>query len=445
MKTFTIITLGCKVNHYESDDLAGQLERYGWRPAETGSAADLIVVNTCTVTGKASMQSRQALRQAVKSSPSARIVATGCYAQTEPAALQGIAGIHYIVGHADKHRIPAMIMSADGFSSAAPSTICRDVSRKMVFHPPERPVFGGRTRQFLKIQDGCDTFCTYCIVPYARGRSRSMAPDDVLAHLRQLATAGCKEVVLTGIHLGCYGTDRHPKTSLLELMQRIIDTRPMPRVRLSSIEPHELTEDIIDRVAGSDVFCPHFHIPLQSGDDGILHRMHRPYTRAFFTGLLASIHRRLPHAAIGVDILAGFPGETEAAFDQTRTVIETLPVSYLHVFPYSSRPGTPASRYPDKVPDPVIKERCRIMRRIGEENRRQFYEKAVGKTLDVLVEDTRDAATGLLKGFSANYVPVHLGGGDDLKNTIVAVRIDACRTDGSVSGTLSTGGLKPSG
>jgi len=436
MKTFTVITMGCKVNQYESDALSGQLENLGWQPSASGKDAELIIINTCTVTGKASMQARQAIRRAIRLSPGAKIVATGCYAQAAPGEIEKIPGVDAIIGQADKHRIPELLPPSGTAASPSPSRMCRDISRERHFHLNETPVFGNRTRPFLKIQDGCNAFCTYCIVPYTRGRSRSMHPDDVLEHLKALVAGGRLEVVLTGIHLGCYGADLDPATSLEELLFRIDTARAVRRVRLSSIEPHELTQGIIECVATSDRFCRHFHIPLQSGDPGVLHRMRRPYTEEFFKKLVWCIHSRMPDAAIGVDILVGFPGETGDAFDRTYSLIESLPVTYLHVFPFSARPGTPAAGYDDPVPVDVIKARSRRLRQLGNRKKRQFFEPFLGKDLEILVEETRDAVSGLLKGISSNYGVVLVTGEDHLKNTLVTARIDKFRADSSLLGTV---------
>lgn len=430
---FAITTLGCKVNQYESDAIAQRLKDLGYVTAGAEDPADLCIINTCTVTQKASMQSRQTVRQFIRSNPQAQIVVTGCYAQTEPDELKKIDGVHHIIGHGDKHNIPDIVISPQK-NLPSPSLIRRNILNERDFKQIPVTVFGSRTRPFLKIQDGCDTFCTYCIVPYARGRSRSMSFESVLKNIHCLKQAGFHEVVLTGVHLGAYGLDLSPQTSLAALLDHIRKSNAMDRVRISSVEPHELTDDIIIMVSKSDIFCHHFHIPLQSGDDGILKKMHRDYTRSFFKDLVIKIKERIPDAAIGVDLLIGFPGETEKAFENTYSLIETLPVTYLHVFPFSSRPGTPASRYPQKVPQKTIKARCEKMRRLGNEKKRIFYETFVGKTVEMLIEGKRDKETGLLKGITSNYIPVHVVGEDDLFNTMIQVNIEKIEKDNTVFG-----------
>jgi len=263
-----------------------------------------------------------------------------------------------------------------------------------------------------------------------------MPLENVLKHIHCLKQAGFHEVVLTGVHLGAYGLDLSPQISLTDLLEHIRESNAMDRVRLSSIEPHELADDIIKMVSGSDVFCHHFHIPLQSGDDGILKKMHRDYTRPFFKDLVHKIKDRIPDAAIGVDTLIGFPGETERAFENTYSLIEKLPITYLHVFPFSSRPGTPASKYTQKVPSKIIKARCEKMRMLGNEKKRIFYEASMGKIVEVLIESKRDKATGLLKGITSNYIPVHVVGKDDLFNTPVQVIIEKIKKNNTVFGVL---------
>ncbi|MFC1882188.1 tRNA (N(6)-L-threonylcarbamoyladenosine(37)-C(2))-methylthiotransferase MtaB [Thermodesulfobacteriota bacterium] len=423
-KKFNITTLGCKVNQAESDAVAQDLLSSDWSAATDCDMAEVCIVNTCTVTQKASMQSRQAIRKAIRTNPNARIIVTGCYAQTAPQEINRIDGVDYVVGHDKKLSISRLIRTKGDKASGNQVSSFNDIRKKRQFQLMPLATSTPRTRPFLKIQDGCDAFCTYCIVPYARGRSRSMPPDNVLESIEQLARAGFHEVVLTGIHLGAYGHDFAPATNLADLMKRIEKRNSIARVRVSSIEPFELTEEVIRRVAESDTFCKHFHIPLQSGDDGILKKMGRPYSRQDFYELIGSIHRQLPDTAIGVDTLIGFPGESEAAFNNTYELIADLPVSYLHVFPFSSRAGTAADKLPNKLDPPVIKARCERIRKLGHQKRLKFYRRFTGKSLPVLIETKRDASSGLLKGISSNYLPVLIEGGDDLKNNIIEIEIE---------------------
>ena len=416
MPKFITTTLGCKVNQCESESIAKTLISSGWTHAGDETGADLCIINTCAVTRRASMQSRQAIRQAIRSNPGAVIIATGCYAETEPDELRKIEGIDRIIGNRKKENIFEIIRN---------EFKCPADSGGFVHAPSARS--GIRTRAFLKIQDGCDAFCTYCIVPYARGRSRSMPVQSVIESVNNLREAGYREAVLSGIHLGKYGQDLSPGTTLTALLELITDSCIIDRVRLSSIEPNELTPGIIKLAAESGKICSHFHIPLQSGDDGILKKMHRPYSREYFKDLIIRIKESMPDAAIGVDILAGFPGETDEAFHNTYSLIDELPVSYLHVFPFSPRKKTPAFDFPEQVPADIIKTRCTEMRRLGALKKADFYKKAAGTEADILIEDKRDEKSGLLKGISSNYLSVLIKGEDRIRNRIVKVRIDkAC-------------------
>jgi threonylcarbamoyladenosine tRNA methylthiotransferase MtaB len=424
MPKYKITTLGCKVNQSESDAIAKELESCGWLRASDKEASEIFIINTCTVTQKASMQSRQAVRQAIRAHSNSRIVVTGCYAQTEPETIRKIKGVHYIIGNADKHRIGEVIAADRNTANSQTVSIGSEMRQAKSLKSAFTGVTGSRTRPLLKIQDGCNAFCSYCIVPYARGPSRSLPVANILKAIIELAGAGYRETVLTGIHVGHYGRDLNPETSLCELLQCIEQLSSAVRVRLSSIEPLELTDALITRVAGSPRFCDHFHIPLQSGDDLILEKMKRPYRAIDFRNLVAKIRRRIPDAAIGVDTLIGFPGETDAAFSNTYELIRESPITYLHVFPFSARPGTPAARYPDRVPSSVLKKRCAQMRELGKTKRLNFYKQFIGKRLEILVETTRHTSTGLLKGLASNYIPVLIDAGDAHKNQLRTVGVE---------------------
>jgi threonylcarbamoyladenosine tRNA methylthiotransferase MtaB len=435
MPKFNITTLGCKVNQAESEAIAQELLDSEWSATTDCAGAEVCIVNTCTVTQKASMQSRQAVRQAIRANPGARIVVTGCYAQTAPQELDEIDGVDYVVGHDKKLSISRLLDTKENGAGNMGVSSFRDIRRERQFQLMTTATSASRTRPFLKIQDGCDAFCTYCIVPFARGRSRSMPVENVLQSIEELAGAGFLEIVLTGIHLGAYGRDLQPANNLAGLMNRIENQKAIPRIRISSLEPFELTPEVIRQAADSDIFCRHFHIPLQSGDDGILKKMGRPYTSQEFDALINRIHRLMPDAAIGVDTLIGFPGESQAAFNNTYRLIEELPVSYLHVFPFSSRPGTPAAKMPDKIDPPALKSRSAKMRELGRQKRLQFYGRFLGKSVAVLIETKRDGSTGLLKGISSNYLPVLLDGPDELQNKIVEAKIEKLE-EGRLYGVL---------
>ncbi|MBL0700709.1 MAG: tRNA (N(6)-L-threonylcarbamoyladenosine(37)-C(2))-methylthiotransferase MtaB [Desulfosarcina sp.] len=440
MLRFSIKSLGCKVNQCESEDIADALKKAGMEetsPAACEQDSDICIINTCTVTQKASMQSRQAIRQAIRANPEARIIVTGCYAATEPDEINQINGVHSVIANAKK-KIPEIILSDSEFKSHFTES---DHKKKIEYDNqvllPELDS-KKRTRPFLKIQDGCNAFCTYCIVPYARGRSRSMFPDQVLEKINKFSKKGFKEVVLTGIHLGVFGLELKPASSLSELLEKIEKAKPKCRIRLSSIEPRELTESIIKLVEQSNIFCRHFHLPLQSGDNFILKKMNRPYDSELFRKLVLKIHKSIPEAAIGVDILAGFPGETEKAFYNTYSLIKELPVTYLHVFPFSPRKGTPAAGYPDQVSPQTLKLRTGMLRELGAFKKKKFYSGFIGKKVKIIIEGKR-TKNGDLKGLTSNYIPVHVNGGDDLKNSIVEARITQLNvnfTSGKIIGLI---------
>lgn len=432
MPKFITTTLGCKVNRCESESIAKCLISSGWTQAEEGDGSDICIINTCTVTGRASMQSRQAVRQAIRRNPGASIIVTGCYAETEPDELKKIEGINRIIGLNEKEKIFEIIKNEFAAGFSFPPGCEHPAGCNGFIHPPAVRS-GNRTRAFLKIQDGCDAFCAYCIVPYARGRSRSMPVRSVIESIKNLSKAGYREAVLSGIHLGKYGQDLSPETTLEALLELIIVSCIIDRVRLSSIEPNELAPGIIRLAADSNIICRHFHIPLQSGDDTILKRMHRPYSREYFKDLIIRIKESVTDAAIGVDILAGFPGETDEAFQNTYSLVDELPVSYLHVFPFSPRSKTPAAGFPGQVPADIIKKRCAEMRRLGTLKKAEFYQKAAGTETDILIQDKRDEKSGMLKGISSNYLSVLVAGGDSMRNRIVRVRIN------KICGNYATG------
>jgi len=437
VKTFKIVTLGCKVNQAESDALATRLAGRGWRQAAAAEEADLCVVNTCTVTRKAAMQSRQAVRRAIHAHPQACVTVTGCYAETDPGTLAEIEGLDYIVDQRGK-AVLEDILQACGTASCSRPTL---LSGPAATTPPAiepAPLLKsgrGRTRPFVKIQDGCDAFCAYCIVPYARGRSRSASVASIVASVQHLSAAGFHEVVLTGIHIGRFGHDLHPPTDLTGLLRELESGTDCRRMRLSSLEPLELTPELVARVAGSDRFCRHFHIPLQSGDAGVLQRMGRPYGPGEFASTVERVHAAMPDAALGADVLVGFPGESDQAFANTYDLVQRLPMSYLHVFPFSARPGTAAYDFPNRVPDRLITERCERMRRLGQTKRRAFYSRFVGSTVEVLVESRRDRKSGMLKGVTHNYLPVLFAGDDACMGGMRQVVIESL-TDTGLQGAL---------
>jgi len=431
MNKFAIATLGCKVNQYESAGIVEALTEKGFSHVPFTGEADIYIVNTCTVTGKTDYQSRQLIRRAHRANPAAQIIVTGCYAQIAPHELAALPGVAMVVGTEAKERIPAIITRGTGRQT---NIAVSEIARKGTFSGLFPATFPGHTRAYLKIQDGCNSFCSYCIIPYARGRSRSLPEDEVLRQVRNLSQAGYREVILTGIHLGMYGNDLSPRSSLITILRKIEEDRPVERLRLSSIEPMEVTDDIIAHLTQSDILCRHLHIPLQSGDNSILQSMKRVYDKNLFQERIDKIVAAIPDIAIGIDVMVGFPGEGDAEFELTRALIEGMPVAYCHVFPYSPRPGTEASHLADQVSDSDKKARGRILREIGYRKRTAFNRTAIGTTLPVLVEDARDRTTGHMKGFSDNYIPFLIPGVDEsAANDILSITAES-ETGGKIIG-----------
>jgi threonylcarbamoyladenosine tRNA methylthiotransferase MtaB len=426
-----LVTLGCKTNQSDAASLAAELAVRGHQIVPPSEAADVSIIHTCTVTQKTDYQSRQMIRRVVGRNPGGQVIVTGCYAQVSPEPLQAIAGVDYVVGLAERKKIPEILASGEKPRKAR--ILSSPVEKERAFEEWGLPGYTDRTRALLKVQDGCNSFCSYCIVPYARGRSRSLPLERVLSRARELSALGFQEVVLTGIHLGTYGEDLLPSRSLLTLLEALEKERPAFRLRLSSIEPREFNPPLLDYLAGSSWVCPHLHIPLQNGDDRILERMNRNYSVSFFADLVNRLARTIPGVSIGADVIGGFPGEDESAFQNTRDLIEKLPLAYLHVFPFSRRKGTPAAVFPAQVPPQVIRARCRALRELGEKKREAYYRSFLGQKVKVLVESKRDRESGLLKGFSRHYLPVLLPGEDEKINQEVEVEVTGVR-NGKVFG-----------
>ncbi|MDO8724331.1 MAG: tRNA (N(6)-L-threonylcarbamoyladenosine(37)-C(2))-methylthiotransferase MtaB [Syntrophales bacterium] len=433
MVRIAVATLGCKVNQYESAGIVQTLKENDFTPVPFNGAADVYIINTCTVTGKSDYQSRQLIRRTARANPGAAILVTGCYAQIAPEEIARLPGVTMVAGNVEKGDILQLVRETVGGER---KTVFSDIRRVKEFSTPAADVFPGRTRAFLKIQDGCDTFCSYCIVPYARGKSRSLPEAEALERVDSLSKAGYRELVLTGVNLGAYGDDLNPATDLLALLHRIEQKSLIPRLRLSSLEPLEITGDMLSFIRDAGRFCRHFHIPLQSGDDGILSLMGRKYDGVFFKSLVEKILYYLPDAAVGIDVMVGFPGEDEEAFSRSRQLIESLPVAYLHVFPYSPRPGTPAALLPGRVAESDNKKRGNIIRHVGRTKRETFAGRFLGKELSVLLEARRDPVTGWMKGYSHNYIPVMVTNGKaSLVNSLVKVIADKIH-DGKLIGRI---------
>jgi len=399
-----IFTLGCKANQYESDALSYLLLKQEHTVVKQIEEADVCIVNTCTVTHRADYDSRRILRQIIKKNPKAICIATGCYAQIGQSKLAEIKGIDYIIGNREKPKILQLLPSLKKqkvpqiLVSPNPTTL-----DTLIGFPP--PAISRHTRAYLKIQDGCDTFCSYCIVPYARGRTRSLPPNEVIKWVCYLQNQGVKEIVFTGIHLGEYGKDLSPSLSLAQLLNMLKESDISVRIRLSSLNPTEIDDEMFKLFAHFKNLCPHLHISLQSGSDKLLQKMGRPYKAHKFKEIVTRLKRELPYLAIGVDIIVGFPGETQEDFLHTYNLIQDTPVSYCHIFSYSDRPGTKATKMLDKVPLEIIKERVKKLKALDKTKRIQFFKANLGRTVSVLIEEKKD---NFFKGHSENYILVYI-------------------------------------
>ena len=433
MGSFYIENFGCRATQADAAAIERQLIERGFTALDARGDADVVVVNTCTVTASADSQARQAIRAIHRGNPATRIVVTGCYAQRAPEELAELEGVAWVIGNSHKPEIPGLLEREFagapgspefvplGMLDQEPMTLARGPAKILtgdifgqtaVLVAPVLGGEGGHTRPTLKIQDGCNSRCAYCVIPFVRGRSRSLPPEQVVAEIQRLAAAGFREVVLSGINLGSYGRDLAPRVEFEELVRRILDETPLARLRISSIEPMDVTEDLVRLVASTDRIARHFHVPLQSGSDRVLAAMHRWYRAAHYARRLELIREWMPDAGIGADIIAGFPGETDADHKATLDLVARLPFTYLHVFAFSKRPGTEAAKLSNDVPPGVIKQRSKELRALSTEKAAAFRTAHVGRTLRVLTlrdsfQDNSGSWTGAL---SSNYLDIHVAG-----------------------------------
>lgn len=411
---YAITTLGCKVNQYDSAIIEARLKARGFERREFDQEADVYIVNTCTVTDRADVESLRLARRARRLNPEARVVMTGCLAQAGPDALARHDEVDAVVGLS---RLDDMEQAATG--EAAERVMVANLRKE---HAPiefQAVSLAGHSRAFLKLQEGCDQFCTFCIVPFSRGASRSVEPRRIVQALDELHARGFREVILSGTHLGGYGKDLDPPVELADLLEMIAERSPIGRVRISSLDPEELGDRIIDILAQSDKFCPHLHLPLQAGEDEILSRMRRRYDTAYYRERVERVIDGMPDAAIGTDLIVGFPGETDRQFESYLNFVESLPLAYFHVFPYSVRTGTTAAKMPAKVAAGEIRRRAAVMRAVGERKREAFARRFVGRRVKVLPEECTE--DGDFSGYSRNYVRVLTRGGKDLPTQEIEV------------------------
>ncbi|MCI0513886.1 tRNA (N(6)-L-threonylcarbamoyladenosine(37)-C(2))-methylthiotransferase MtaB [candidate division KSB1 bacterium] len=425
MLTVGITTFGCKLNQAESAQITEFLQTQGYRVVTADEPADFYVINTCAVTARAEARGRQAIRKIQRFAPEAVIIITGCYAEVGAASLKNIPGVDYILGSDYKFQLLPWL--AAPVKNTAPVIQTRGIQGHPCFENIAPGTFLEHTRAFLKIQDGCHAFCSYCIVPYARGENRSGTPAEILTQARQLVARGYQEIVLTGAHLGLYGQDQTPPVDLTQLLAQLLQIEGLARIRLSSLEPLEVTDDLLHLISHEPRVCPHLHIPLQSGDDAILNAMNRHYSAAQFKALILKISARIPHLRLGTDVMVGFPGETEAMFENSHRLIAELPFSYLHVFSYSVRPGTAAAKLGNRVSKPIQTWRSNQLIELGRQQESAFLAKFWQQSMPVLFEQA--VSPGCYRGLTSNYLRVQVCCGRDLVNQIHWVRLDQCHDD----------------
>lgn len=420
MKKISVVTLGCKVNQYDTAALLNHLPSSEFAKNERfDEPADVYVIDTCTVTHKADSEARNYIYRAKRSNPRGVVIVTGCYAQISPEQLSAMEEVDYVIGNS--HKFSSLLgVIRRGEVQSEPKVLISDIfkEKKKKFDTPDIRFFPDRTRAFLKVQDGCNYACTFCVIPRARGRSRSLGTGEVISRLRTLAQAGYREVVLTGVHLASYGRDIG--SDLVSLLGEIENSGAVRRIRLSSLDPADTGEDLINFVSDSEVVCPSFHVALQSGDRDILRKMRRRYSPEQFLECTDSIRDALPEASIGTDIMVGFPGETQKQFENSRDVAAASELTYFHVFPYSVRKMTPAANMQDQISPQVKKERSAELRALGKTKKEDFYRKFIGRTLDAIVESNSRCTT-------ENYINVKLtedcaSAGSEIKIKIKDVR-----------------------
>ncbi len=416
--------MGCKVNQYESEAMQKLFEAAGYEVAEEISSADVVVVNTCTVTAVSSQKSRQMIRRAAKEN--CLVVVVGCYAQSEPEEIAKIDGVDIIIGTKDRVRIVELVEAALAIRNVELGIRNFVGSVEDIRDFEELPHTPHRTRAFLKIEDGCNNFCSYCIIPYVRGRVRSRSLESIRAECLALKAAGFKEIVLTGIHIGAYGRDFKDK-NLVDAVQTVLDAANPLRLRLGSIESAEMSDALIDLLKNDGRICNHVHLPLQSGSDEILKAMHRPYSTKNFAELTARLVKEVPEISIGTDLIVGFPGETDKHFDETLEFIQAQPFSKIHVFPYSARAGTVAATLPNQIPPQIKKFRASRALEISRAKSESFCGRLIGKTVEIIAETSTN---GVVDGLTRNYVRVYVPDENIRLGEVVSVRVEKIFKDG---------------
>ena len=417
------ITLGCRTNQHDTAEMQTLLEKEGFVIVNQREKADAYVINTCTVTQKSDTSSRQAVKKSLELNPDALVVFTGCYAQLNPEEAATLPGLDLVLGNADKLEIAKLLKDKLRLwkKSEITEIVMSDIHKKRIFRTIPVKSFQGITKAFIKVQTGCNEKCSFCTVVRARGKSVSDNRGNILNNIQEAINSGFKEITLTGINLGTWGMDTGETFS--SLVQDIIQLPGDFRVRLSSINPMEIDNNLIRLIAETEKICSHLHIPLQSGDNKILKQMRRNYNREQYIEVIHRAVNAIPNLGLGADVIVGFPGETDAAFENTRKLIEELPFSYLHVFSYSPRRGTEANDYKDDIPGNIKKERNKILTQLIKEKGLEFRNKSLNTIATVLIENQRDKNNGKLKGHTDNYIPISLDGPDPLKNCLIPITL----------------------
>ena len=417
------ITLGCRTNQHDTAEMQTLLEKEGFVMVNQREKADAYVINTCTVTQKSDTSSRQAVKKSLELNPDALVVFTGCYAQLNPEEAAALPGLDLVLGNADKLEIAKLLKAKLRLwkKSEITEIVMSDIHKKRIFRTIPVKSFQGITKAFIKVQTGCNEKCSFCTVVRARGKSVSDNRGNILNNIQEAINSDFKEITLTGINLGTWGMDTGETFS--SLVQDIIELPGDFRVRLSSINPMEIDNDLIRLIAETEKICSHLHIPLQSGDNKILKQMRRNYNREQYIEVIHRAVNAIPNLGLGADVIVGFPGETDAAFENTRKLIEELPFSYLHVFSYSPRRGTEANDYKDDIPGNIKKERNKILTQLIKEKGLEFRNKSLNTIATVLIENQRDKNNGKLKGHTDNYIPISLDGPDPLKNCLIPITL----------------------
>lgn len=425
MPRVAFTTLGCKVNQFETEVMEGLFKQRGYEVTSFDQVADVYVINTCSVTHLGERKSRQLIRRGIRLNPEAIVAVAGCYAQVSPEEIEAIEGVNVIVGTQERHRIVELVEEV-GHSKGIKNIVTNIMNAD---HFEDIPLFDtpGRTRAFLKIQEGCTNFCTYCIIPYARGPLRSRPLESVVRESEKLIAAGFKEIVLTGIHLGAYGRDLEGAITLVDVVKAVLGTQGLVQLRLGSLESIEISDELIEIIKQDSRLCSHLHLPLQAGDDQVLRMMNRHYTVAEYRDLIHNIQAQIKDIGISTDIIVGFPGETVEMFENAVRFVESMDFSRMHIFPYSKRSGTPAATYANQVPEDEKKRRVQIMQELAEKKAIEFHKGFINRQLTVLFESEQN---GIAEGLTGNYIRVYGKSNQVVQGKLYHVQIEKLYKDG---------------